>query len=187
MLTAEVRERQISLSVTRLDSIIWQWLKSIQFCVKFLTITNHCTKGRAMAQAVRRRPPTAEARVRSRLSPCGICGGQSGTGTGFSPSDSVFITHFIIHFITGAPLLGKGQKILIIFVFIIGSHNKPYGCSASVASAAGTFTTKNTTAQQFFLLLRVLANHRSNLQGVTSHRRVQRTVSMNMYQFSQKH
>jgi hypothetical protein len=41
-------------------------------------------KGRAMAQAVSRRPPTAEARVRSRASPCGICGGQSGTGTGFS-------------------------------------------------------------------------------------------------------
>jgi hypothetical protein len=41
--------------------------------------------GRAMAQAVSRRPLTAEARVRSRVTPCGICGGQSGTGTGFSP------------------------------------------------------------------------------------------------------
>jgi hypothetical protein len=39
--------------------------------------------GRAMAQAVSRRPPTAEARVRSRVSPCGICGGQSGNGTVF--------------------------------------------------------------------------------------------------------
>ena len=46
--------------------------------------------GRAMAQAVSSRPHTAEARVRSRVSPCGICGGQSGTVTGFSPSTSVF-------------------------------------------------------------------------------------------------
>jgi hypothetical protein len=45
--------------------------------------------GRAMAQAVRRRPLTAEARVRVRVNPCGICGGQSGTGTGFSPGSSV--------------------------------------------------------------------------------------------------
>jgi hypothetical protein len=35
--------------------------------------------GRAMAQAVSRWPLTAEARV----NPCGICGGQSGTGAGF--------------------------------------------------------------------------------------------------------
>jgi hypothetical protein len=41
--------------------------------------------GRAMAQAVSRRPLTAEVRVHSRVSPCVICGGQSGTGTGFSP------------------------------------------------------------------------------------------------------
>jgi hypothetical protein len=30
--------------------------------------------GRAKAQAVSRQPPTAEALVRSRVSPCGICG-----------------------------------------------------------------------------------------------------------------
>jgi hypothetical protein len=42
-----------------------------------------------MAQAVSRRAPTVEARVRSRIIPYEICGGQSGTGTGFSPSSSV--------------------------------------------------------------------------------------------------
>jgi hypothetical protein len=46
--------------------------------------------GRAMAQVVSRRPLTAEARVRARVNARGICGGQSGTGTGFSPSSSVF-------------------------------------------------------------------------------------------------
>jgi hypothetical protein len=44
------------------------------------------TVGRAMAEVVSRRPLTAEARV----NPCGICGGQSGTGTGFSPNSLVF-------------------------------------------------------------------------------------------------
>jgi hypothetical protein len=50
------------------------------------------------------------------------------------PSSSVFPCQFHS---TGAPLLGKGQKIITIFIFIIGLHNKPQGCGAPVASAAG--------------------------------------------------
>jgi hypothetical protein len=46
-----------------------------------------------MAQAVSRRPLTAEARVqarvRARVDPCGIRGGQSGTGAGFSPANII--------------------------------------------------------------------------------------------------
>jgi hypothetical protein len=50
------------------------------------TLSLFASKGRAMAQAVLPRPLTAEARFRSQTSPCEICGGQSGAGTGFSPS-----------------------------------------------------------------------------------------------------
>jgi hypothetical protein len=63
--------------------------------------------GSAMAQADRHRPLTAEARGQSRVSPRGICGGQSGTGAGFSPSTSVFPCQFHS---TGAPLHGKTKK-----------------------------------------------------------------------------
>jgi hypothetical protein len=57
---------------------------------------NQILHNRAMAQVVSRRPLTAEARVRARFNPCGISAGQSGTGTGFSPSSSVFPCHYII-------------------------------------------------------------------------------------------
>jgi hypothetical protein len=71
-------------------------------CLKVLTVE----AGRAMAQAVSRRPLTAKARVRCRVSPCEICG-QSDTGTGFSPSTSVFPCQFHS---TGTPLHGKTKK-----------------------------------------------------------------------------
>jgi hypothetical protein len=49
-----------------------------------------------MAQVVSRRSLTAEARVHARVNSCGICGGQRGTGTGFSPSSSVLPCQYII-------------------------------------------------------------------------------------------
>jgi hypothetical protein len=123
------------------------WLYEGKFCLKFAkfdvvlkqSMLVIQLQGRAMAQAVSRRALTVEARVRSRASPCGICGGQSGTGTGFSPSTSVFPCQFHS---TGALLQGKTKKLII---FITGLHNKPLGCGASVASAAGSFKTKVTS------------------------------------------
>jgi hypothetical protein len=48
-----------------------------------------------MAQVVSRRPLTAKGRVRTRVNPCGIYDGQSGSGIGFSPSSSVFARYFV--------------------------------------------------------------------------------------------
>jgi hypothetical protein len=97
-----------------------------------------------MAQAVSRRPLTAEARVRSRIIQCGICGGQSGTGTGFSLSTSVFPCQFHS---TGAPLQGKRKQLII---FNTGLHNKPQGCGASLISAAGPFTKKRPYVHNYY-------------------------------------
>jgi hypothetical protein len=55
-----------------------------------------------MAEAVSRRPLIAEARVRSRVSPCGVCGGQNGIGTGFSPScqfSPVTLIPLVLHYL----------------------------------------------------------------------------------------
>jgi len=46
----------------------------------------------AIAQAVGLWPLMAEVWVRSQVSPCGICGGQYGTRSSFSPSTSVFLS-----------------------------------------------------------------------------------------------
>jgi len=56
--------------------------------------------GRAMAQAASRRRLSSENRVHDRVSQCGIFGWQSGTGTGLSPSSSVF---FHQYYSTGGP------------------------------------------------------------------------------------
>jgi tetrahydromethanopterin S-methyltransferase subunit E len=50
--------------------------------------------GRVMAQVVSPRSLTAEARVRAQVSSCGVCDGQGGTRTRFTPSSSVFSSQY---------------------------------------------------------------------------------------------
>jgi hypothetical protein len=82
--------------------------------VLFISLVQGCTclikkqNGRAMAQVVSRRPLTAEARARARVNPCGIFGGQSGPGTGFSPSSSVFPCQYIIP-LSPSKLISSGE------------------------------------------------------------------------------
>jgi hypothetical protein len=61
----------------------------------------------------------------------------------FFPKYFVFACQFHS---TGAPLHGKMKTILIIFT---GLNNKPQGCGASVASAAGPFTKKRGDLNYF--------------------------------------
>jgi hypothetical protein len=124
-------------------------VKRIFYCNASLTeFTIRCIKrtgvtrlGRAMAQAVSRRLLTAEARVRSRISPRGICGGQRGTGTDrFFPEYFGFPLSISFH---RCSITRKNENKKLI-IFITGLHNKPQGCGASVASAARHFSTNKT-------------------------------------------
>jgi hypothetical protein len=76
--------------------------------------------GRVMAQAVIRLPLTAEARARSRVGPCGICGAKSGTGTGFFPEYFGFPLSVSFH-----RWSIKVEKAENLIIFITKLHNNP--------------------------------------------------------------
>jgi hypothetical protein len=69
-----------------------------------------------MAQAVSRRPFAAEARVHSRVNPCGICSGQSGGKIGFCRRFSIFPVNII------PPL--QSQYMLSLLLFVVDNKNK---------------------------------------------------------------
>jgi hypothetical protein len=66
----------------------------------------------AMALAISRRPLTADVRLRALVIPCGICGRQSGTGTDFSPSSSVFACQYHSTVALCSHMLGMNNRIV---------------------------------------------------------------------------
>jgi hypothetical protein len=78
------------MHVRVLSRRVWWWLSP-----DFLFASDYVRQlGRAMVQAVSRRPLTADAQVRARVSQCGICGEPSVTGTDFSTSSLVFLCQY---------------------------------------------------------------------------------------------
>jgi len=74
----------------------------LSFCTLFRCVLGSrvCT----VAEAVSRRPLTADAPVRSQVSPRGICGGRSGTVTGPPPPAECFFLLFLCqYFFINAP------------------------------------------------------------------------------------
>lgn len=64
-----------------------------------------CKFGCALAQAVINQPVTTETQVQSQASPCVMCGGQCGTGTGFSQVSLVWLVSaipLVLHFVVKA-------------------------------------------------------------------------------------
>jgi hypothetical protein len=70
-------------------------------------------------------PLTAEAHVRTRISPCGICGEQTGTGTDLPRSSSLFPRHCYStidpYYFISDPALGweKRKEVFCIEVYIL--------------------------------------------------------------------
>jgi hypothetical protein len=73
-------------------------MKATEFWLQYVFFSNFVLNlgmpyiygGHVMAEAVSCWPLTVEAQVHTWVNPCSICGGQSGTGTGFSLNSSVF-------------------------------------------------------------------------------------------------
>jgi hypothetical protein len=84
-----------------------------------------------MAHAASRLFLTVETRVRAQVSPCEISGGQSLTGTGFSPSFSVFPCQYHSPLIIHSLIAGLGKRLVRVTVQVTG-YCRSWASSVSV-------------------------------------------------------
>jgi hypothetical protein len=98
-----------------------------------------------MDQVVSRRPLTAEDRVRDHVSPRGIFGGQSCTGTSLSQSSLVYSVNII------PPCLNTYRTALQLmsttfyrFIFLFDTSFKRHALLTSSYTAANDFDAKKT-------------------------------------------
>jgi hypothetical protein len=79
--------------ITESHCLLHVWTESFNILHATFSIQGH-----AMSLTVHHPLLTTDARVRSLADPCTICGGQSGTGTGFPPSTCVFSCEYQYYF-----------------------------------------------------------------------------------------
>jgi hypothetical protein len=77
-----------------------------------------------MAEAVSHWPLTTEVSIHAHVSPCGICGGQSGTRTKFLPSSLVFHHQYYSTTVLHTHILSRGLKTdLLLAAVQMQSHS----------------------------------------------------------------